>query len=116
MYRRAPSVDVVKRPGGRRLRAALLLLCLVGLWVSDGIIRGRRVQAALEQAGYRETITARNLWPRRCRITDYEGVFWGRGPALPETQGYVCISYLRAPEVHKVGFDEDTGVDLYREI
>ena len=82
----------------------------------DSVARGSAVRPALQREGFGEMITARNLIPRRCPITDYEGVFWGNGRRTGEAQGYVCVSYFRAPEVIRVPFDEDLGADLFSEI
>lgn len=90
--------------------------CVGAIWVADSLIRGSAVRPALRSEGFGEMITARNLIPRRCRITDYEGVFWANGRTTGEAQGFVCISYFRDPEVHRVSFDEDLGADLFSEI
>lgn len=106
----------IRQPRRRWVTWVLVLLAVFAAWAIDSIARGRLVRPALEQAGYGETITERNLWPRRCRVTDYEAAFWGKGPKVPEAQGFVCIGYGRAPEVDVVGFDEDIGANLFEEI
>ena len=97
-------------------RAALLFVCALAVWVCDSLIRGSLVRPALRDAGFGETVTARNPVPRRCGILDYEAVFWGNGRATGEEQGYVCIGYFHAPEIHRIPFDEELGTDLFSEI
>ena len=89
------------------------MLCVIVLWVADSFYRGSRADDALDRAGYGERVTFRNLLPKRCGMLDYEMVFWGQGPRAPEAQGYVCVGYLGPPQIQRVSFDEQLGIDIH---
>lgn len=96
-----------------RWRFLLLVPCVFVLWVVDSIYRGSLADDELDRAGYVERVTFRNLLPKRCGILEYETVFWGQGPRSSEAQGYVCVGHFRSPEIQRVSFDEQLGIDIH---